>query len=126
MIDYTITTDAWKVADDFTREASVAPLKVAATTQRNGEQLLDLVRALSPYETGEYQESHQIELTNMGSYYAAEVYTDLDRGAMLEFGGPQVQGDGTTVDRPPKPHYRPAFEFVSLKYFEELYKYIGP
>jgi hypothetical protein len=123
MITYTITTDADKMAQVFGREAVQASLKVAATTQRNGDRLLRLVQALSPYRTGEYRRSHQIELSNMGSYYAAEVYSDLDRGAMLEFGGQQTQSDGSTVDRAPKPHYRPAFEFVSAQYFEELYKY---
>lgn len=126
MIDYTITTDAYRVAQVFERELAVANNKAAAITERNGNELLNIVQALSPYRTGEYKRSHQISLVGSGSMYSAEVYTDLERGAMLEFGGTQVMGDGTAVERPPRPHYRPAFEFVSAKYFEELYTYMQP
>jgi Bacteriophage HK97-gp10, putative tail-component len=124
MFEYTVTTDAAKMAVVFEREATLAPTKVAAVTQRNGQRLLEMVQALSPYKTGEYKRSHQIQLYSIGGMYSAEVYTDLERGAILEFGGPQTLSDGSQVDRDPHPHYRPAFEFVSAQYYEELARYM--
>lgn len=126
MITYTITTDAEEMADVFGRELAVANSKAAAITQRNGESMLAMVKALSPYRTGEYRGSHQISLVGTGNTYSAEVYTDLERGSMLEFGGSQIMDDGQVVEHTPQPHYRPAFEFVSARYFDELYRYMQP
>lgn len=124
MITYEITTDAVKMTNAFKREADVAPIRVAAITQRNGSRLLEMVRALSPYRTGEYRASHELNLIKMGNTYAAEVYSDLPRGRILEFGGDVTYSDGTTSYRNPRPHYRPAFEFVSAQYYDELSRFM--
>lgn len=126
VFDYTITTDAHQVADWLGAEAASAPAKVAAITQRNGARLLQMVRTLSPVDTGEYRRSHRIELSKVGNTYMAEVYTDLPRGQMLEFGGPQEYSDGTVVHRDPSPHYRPAFYFASDRYYTELFEFMSP
>lgn len=124
MIEYTVTTDAHLMEQQFRKAAYVAPTMAAAITERNGKKLLEMVRALSPYKTGEYKDSHMIQLLGSGSLWSAEVYTDLDRGMMLEFGGNQVHSDGSTTYRDPHPHYRPAFEFVAAQYYEELARFI--
>ena len=124
MITYEITADAYLVERDFLREAMIAPAKAGAITQRNGQRLREMVKALSPFRTGEYRASHQLSLVSTGQSFTAEVYTDLPRGRMLEFGGPQILSDGTSIQRSPQPHYRPAFEFVSAQYYDELYRFI--
>ena len=124
MISYTVTTDANLVAKYFQDEAIKAPIRVAAITQRNGQRLLEMVRVLSPFRTGEYRASHQLNLIKIGNTYGAEVYSDLPRGRILEFGGDVTYPDGTTRERGPRPHYRPAFEFVSAQYYDELSRFI--
>lgn len=121
---YTITTDAHLMEEVFKVEIAAAPVKAAAITQRNGQRLLQMVQAFSPYRTGEYRESHQISLLSTGGTYLAEIYTDLPRGMMLEFGGDQLRSNGTTVHRQARPHYRPAFEFTSALYVEELIQFM--
>jgi hypothetical protein len=124
MPEYKITSDAYKMIQAFDREVALAPIRTAAITERNGNKLIGMVRALSPFRTGEYRASHQLSLVSTGQSFTAEVYTDLPRGRMLEFGGDQIFSNGSTIYRNPKPHYRPAFEFVSAQYYDELSRFM--
>lgn len=98
----------------------------AAITQRNSQKMLREVQRLSPVDTGEYRDSHRIELKALDRYFQAEVGSDLERGEALEFGAVITADDGSTDIRPPQPHFRPAFEVVSEEYFSELVRYITP
>lgn len=125
-MDYTIRVDVSDTVRDFDRAAREAPMIVAATTQRNGNRLLTNVQRLSPFRTGEYRNSHRIELTSTRYTFQAEVGSDLERGEILEFGGLVTLWNGGIQDRPPHPHFRPAFEVVSEEYVDELYRYLVP
>lgn len=126
MINYTITVDAWDTIIAFHQAEERAPDMVGAITERNARNLLGIIQRLSPFQTGEYRASHRIELRKNGMAYMAEVGSDLARGMSLEFGGEYMTPSGGTATRPPKPHFRPAFEVVSKEYFDELYMYITP
>lgn len=126
MIEYTIKVDAWDAIIDFHKAEEAAPTMVAAITERHAKSMLGLVQRLSPFKTGEYRRSHRIELRQNGMAYQAEIGSDLQRGMSLEFGGEFVTPTGGVSTRPPKPHFRPAFEVVSREYFDDLYRYITP
>lgn len=125
-MDYTIKVDAWDAIIDMYRAAETAPDIVGAVTERNARKLLGLVQQLSPYRTGEYRASHRIELRKNGMAFQAEIGSDLDRGKLLEFGGTVNMPNGGTSVRPPKPHFRPAFETVSNEYYGELFEFVRP
>lgn len=126
-MEYTIKVDAWDTIFDFQVAAEKAPTMAAAITQRNANRMLNEVRRLSPVDTGEYRNSHRIEFNTVGgTFYRAEVGSDLERGEALEFGATVTSESGASTTRPPQPHFRPAFEVVSETYYDELARYIRP
>lgn len=126
-----VTTNAFGVSMDIAKTAKQAPAFIGKVVEKNGEELLFLVKLGATgwkggpeVITGRYNNSIRKEVDRSGGVTTVTVGTDEPYGLKLEVGGlvNGPQGDIRTIA--PHPHFSTAIDYLEPDFMEDLLKAI--
>ncbi len=130
MITYAVT-GATTVIEYFGKTAgSSLPDIVSNGINHFGEELLFTVKAYASGApgpeviTGVYRDSISSDITMSGVVGQADVFTDMNFGYRLEYGGVSTTQGKELVTRP-YPHFRPALMKVGQEFTDYLERTVG-